>query len=221
MDNETDTDDADDTPNPAKRPAARRLKAEDRRQQIVETAFETIAQEGFEGLRTRDVASRAGINSATLHHYFPTKEDLIKAVGAHLEAAYRDERAPVREAVGDVPAALRELRQEFADVAFFRRERPWMWAVSREFTLRAPRDDSVAQVIARLHGRWRAEIARVLTAGREAGVFRSDLAPGPAALAVMGALWGALSLVPVPDADFEAVCREIESWLAPPADTED
>jgi AcrR family transcriptional regulator len=194
-------------------PPVSRLKASQRRQQIVETAFETIADEGFEGLRTRDVAKRAGINSATLHHYFPTKEDLIEGVAAHLESLYRTERAPSRPPPDGEPTALRELRQEFADVAFVRRERPRTWAVSREFTLRAPRDDFIANVITRLNERWRDQVEHILLAGREAGVFRRDLDSAAAASAVVGALWGSISLLRISDTEFDAVCREIEVWL--------
>lgn len=82
------------------RPVRRRLKADDRRRQIVETAFDTIAEKGFEGLRTRDVAERVGINSATLHHYFPTKEALVEGIAEHLERLYANTR-------GDTPARER------------------------------------------------------------------------------------------------------------------
>ena len=189
-------------------PAPRRLKADDRRRQIVETAFETIAEKGFEGLRTRDVADRVGINSATLHHYFPTKEDLVKGVAEHLEQLYAHTRAPTAEA-----GALGRLRREFADVAFFRREHPRTWAVSREFMLRAPRDHTVATVIAQLNEQWCSSIERILVEGQEAGVFRAMRDPAAAATAVVGALWGSVVLTDPDEARFAAICDEIEAWL--------
>jgi AcrR family transcriptional regulator len=195
------------------RPARRRLKADDRRRQILETAFAMVAEKGFEGLRTRDVAERAGINSATLHHYFATKEALIEGVAAHLEAQYMTDRAPRPATEEDAPAALRALRQEFADVAFFRREHPTTWAVSREFMLRAPREEAVATLVRRLNERWCAGVERVLADGRDAGVFRAGLDPAAAALAVVGALWGSIVLTDPTQARFDAVCREIESGL--------
>lgn len=51
-----------------------------RREQIVEAAFACLADKGFEGLRTRDVAATAGLDIATLHYWFATKEDLIRGV---------------------------------------------------------------------------------------------------------------------------------------------
>src|SRR5215831_18757965 len=55
----------------------------ERRRALVAAAFQRIASEGFEGLRTRDVAADVGVNIATLHYYFPTKEALIRGVIGH------------------------------------------------------------------------------------------------------------------------------------------
>src|SRR5919197_2199765 len=52
----------------------------DRRRALVAAAYRRIASGGFEGLRTRDVAADVGVNIATLHYYFPTKEALIRGV---------------------------------------------------------------------------------------------------------------------------------------------
>jgi len=60
----------------------------DRRQNLVRAAFDCIAAGGFEGLRTRSVAKRAGVNIATLHYYFPTKEALIAGVAEYLASQF-------------------------------------------------------------------------------------------------------------------------------------
>src|SRR5262249_3953507 len=71
---------------------------ERRRQDLVEAAFTLIAEKGLEGLRTRDIAARAGVNISTLHYYFETKEALLVAVVQHVPqrflAAPRRPRAP-------------------------------------------------------------------------------------------------------------------------------
>src|SRR5690606_14870322 len=43
-----------------------------------------IAERGFEGLRTRDIAERLGINIATLHYHVPGKDRLIALVARSL-----------------------------------------------------------------------------------------------------------------------------------------
>ena len=40
---------------------------EPRRDELVLAAYREIAENGFEGLRTREVASAVGVNIATLH----------------------------------------------------------------------------------------------------------------------------------------------------------
>ena len=55
----------------------------DRRSALVLAAYRQIAARGFEGLRTREVAAEVGVNIATLHYYFPTKEKLIEGVVEH------------------------------------------------------------------------------------------------------------------------------------------
>src|SRR6266581_6697785 len=111
-----------------------RLSADARRAQILDTAFSMIAKGGLESFRTGDLAERVGINNATLHYHYPTKEDLVRAVGAYLAERYAHERSPVPASGSSAVAAL---RREFNDAAFYRRERPDMLAVSREFTMRA------------------------------------------------------------------------------------
>src|SRR5579864_9204628 len=73
------------------RPAPRAAQPRpDRRQALVAAAFARIASDGFEGLRTRDVAADVGVNIATLHYYFPTKEALIRGVIGHAMQRFVD-----------------------------------------------------------------------------------------------------------------------------------
>jgi AcrR family transcriptional regulator len=71
-----------------------RSRKEDREQGLVQAAFNQIAERGFEGLRAREVAAGVGLNIATLHYYFPTKEALIRGVVAHAMDRFRSTLAP-------------------------------------------------------------------------------------------------------------------------------
>lgn len=189
-----------------------RLAAEDRRREIVEAAYALLAADGFEGFRTRDVSDRVGINSATLHHYFPTKEDLIAAVAGHLEALFGSEKAPRRTTKG-VSGPLADLRAQFADISFYRRSRPEMLVVYRELAIRAERDPATRELLLRLNDGWVASIERILVSGVKGGIFRADLHPTLAATLVAGALWGAVSLFGLSQPRFERSCNELERWL--------
>lgn len=52
----------------------------DTRDRIVECACARFAAEGFEGTTNKEIAATAGVSSAALYHYFPSKADLYVAV---------------------------------------------------------------------------------------------------------------------------------------------
>src|ERR1700735_2887004 len=60
-------------------PGRRRMSPEDRREQILDAAVQHFAEYGFEG-GTRGVAQRLGVTQPLVYRYFPSKDDLIKAV---------------------------------------------------------------------------------------------------------------------------------------------
>jgi len=62
-----------------KSPRWRRRK-EERPAEIIAAALETFAERGFAATRLDDIAERAGVTRGTLYLYFPSKEDLFKAV---------------------------------------------------------------------------------------------------------------------------------------------
>ena len=64
------------------RPRARRLPAEERRQQILDIAVDVFARLGYHGARTADIAAAAKIGEPTIYRYFESKADLyLQAVG--------------------------------------------------------------------------------------------------------------------------------------------
>src|ERR1700740_208602 len=72
-------------------------KRAERRLEIVQAAYRTLAEKGFEGLRMRDIAQRAGIDHSTLHYYFTGKEALIDAIVDYIVEDLAVGRSPVAE----------------------------------------------------------------------------------------------------------------------------
>ncbi len=58
---------------------APKTQGDERRRSLVLAAYHLIAERGFEGLRTRNVATRAGVNIATLHYYFAKRKISFRA----------------------------------------------------------------------------------------------------------------------------------------------
>ena len=79
------------TPNKPRGPYA---KGAERREQIIQTATDVFATDGFEGTALKRVAELVGVKEATLFHYFSGKQELLTAV-----LAERDRRG-----LADTPA---------------------------------------------------------------------------------------------------------------------
>ena len=105
----------------------------DRRQALIRAAFAAIAERGFEGFRLRPIAVAVGIDHSTLHHYFPTKADLITAVLDHVTSQFEGTMHTDME-----PAA--RLRHHLGEIARAVVERPELFIVLDELDLRARRD---------------------------------------------------------------------------------
>lgn len=179
-----------------------------RRAALLEAAFDTIAEAGFEGLRTRAVAQRAGVNIATLHYYFPSKQFLIEGLAQWIGAKFVSLHGPAPQPSG-LPA-LDRLRQEFADGRFYLREHPEMLLVMQEFGLRAQRDAAVMAVTQQMHGHWRQGIEQMVEEGVADGTFREDVPPCELTAMLM-TLFAGVAGRDVEQMD--AIARHTEDWL--------
>lgn len=65
---------------PLAAPAARQRRKEARPQELLDAALELFAHKGFAATRSEEVAARAGVSKGTLYLYYPSKEELLKAV---------------------------------------------------------------------------------------------------------------------------------------------
>ena len=151
----------------------RKLSEGARRKALIQAAYAAIGKKGFEGLRLRAVAAKAGIDHSTLHHHFPTKRDLVAAVLDYATEQFR----PAPQPAGAPAATLHEHLQFLSRMMV---ERPELHIVLREFDLHATRDPRVRAIIVESEKGWRERlVARIQLAERE-GVWPShfDAATG-------------------------------------------
>ena len=152
----------------------RRAPTDDRRAAIARAARELIVEKGVEGLRTRDIAERVGINIATLHYHVPTKEALITLVAESLRADFMQHGV-------DRPRAHLSVRErmdlEFVDFRETAIEKPEIMLVFSELIERARRDSIVADAVLPMKRYWRQMLVGLLTEGAAEGVYRSDIDP--------------------------------------------
>ncbi|HZN85896.1 MAG TPA: TetR/AcrR family transcriptional regulator [Burkholderiales bacterium] len=59
---------------------SRQRRKQARPQELLSAALELFVEKGFAATRSEEVAARAGVAKGTLYLYYPSKEDLLKAV---------------------------------------------------------------------------------------------------------------------------------------------
>ena len=60
--------------------AKRERRKEARPGELLDAALDLFVEKGFAATRAEEVAARAGVSKGTLFLYFPSKEELFKAV---------------------------------------------------------------------------------------------------------------------------------------------
>jgi AcrR family transcriptional regulator len=180
--------------------------AEDRRRALVASAFRQIAEHGFEGLRTREVAADAGVNIATLHYYFPTKEALIGGVVEHALGRFRSTLAPHGSADDQLANHLKAVR------ALLRNE-PEIGAVMGELALRSARDASLAGILRKSNDAWHRTLRGLLHRAARAGHLSAAL-DSDAAAALIVATMTSMVLPSLAPSRKDQALRELERWLS-------
>ena len=187
--------------------------ADERRQALVQAAYQSIAQHGLKGLRTREVAAQVGLNHSTLHYYFPTKVALIEAVADYAVFQGLLVNIPRDQQEGS-PAA--RLHQFLSMLQRNMREEPTHFLVLYELARYTPQEPALREIFQRqtFMASWHRFLVQQLRAGIEAGEFRADLDPEIGASILMTFILGlGTSLfMPVPGGA-EQMIQHIERWL--------
>jgi AcrR family transcriptional regulator len=170
-------------PNPAKTsgeaPKSKdSAKSNQRRHQIVHAAYQTLAEKGFEGLRMREIAKRAGIDHSTLHYYFSGKESLIDGVVDYIVEDLaigrpdmeKAELSPREVLTGHFNALVRQMEQT-----------PEMFVVLVELQARAVRETALRAIFAKADRGWKGFLVETLRAGIQKKELPLTLVPEVAA----------------------------------------
>ncbi len=179
-----------------------------RRAALLQAAFDVVAEAGFEGLRTRAVATRAGVNIATLHYYFPSKQDLIEGVAQLLSAKFVTLHGAAPRPSG-LPL-LDRLRQEFSDGRFYLKHHPELVLVMQEFGLRGKRDPEVQKIVDEMNSHWRDGISQMIQQGVADGTFRDDI-PAHELIPLVMSIFSGTAVSGAGHVD--AIERHTESWI--------
>lgn len=137
-----------------------REKGQERVNRILEAAIAILVEEGYAGLSLRKISGSAGIHLGHVQYYFPTKQNLLRAMLERwLEQfratidTHRDESKPPLEQLLDIiELSLRDMRTPLGSIMIWE-----IWAL-------APRDPFVDEMMTQLYKDLRKEYRRLLRA---------------------------------------------------------
>jgi AcrR family transcriptional regulator len=179
---------------------------EDRRSALIQAAYRQIAERGFEGLRTREVAAEVGVNIATLHYYFPTKEKLIQGVVDHAMQRFRSTLEPHGTSADQLRNYLRAVRRLL-------QEEPELGTVMGELSLRSSRDPALARIMREMNDMW----LRTMRGMLKRAVIDGHLSPEHNSDEVAAIIVATLTAMSLPTAAGgrrgDLALRQLERWL--------
>ena len=178
-------------------------RAEPRKDALVAAAYKVLATRGFEGLRTREVAAMVGVNIATLHYYFPHKEDLIRGVVGYAMGRFRG-------TLGGAGSAEDQLRAHFRGLRRLSRDEPELFAVMAELAIRGVRDSTLRRIVGGTDDAWRAMLRTLLRRAQDEGALRADLDPEGMAAVIVATLKGTFMLPASEPDNVERTFRQLE-----------
>src|SRR4051794_27818519 len=90
----------------------RERRKEARPGELLDAALDLFVEKGFAATRAEEVAARAGVSKGTLFLYFPSKEELFKAVvRENMSGRFAEWQEEVETLEGTTPQMVRHLLQ--------------------------------------------------------------------------------------------------------------
>jgi AcrR family transcriptional regulator len=186
-------------------------KTAERRQAIVQAAYRTLAEKGFEGLRMREIAKNAGVDHSTLHYYFAGKEALIDGVVDHIVQDLAIGRSQATESAEVSPRD--RLAAHFDALVRQVKKTPEMFIVLTEIHARAMRETELRAIFAKNDRAWKAFLVETLQAGIQKKQFPATLVPEVAADVIISLIRGLSSTFTDRAALMKPPLQQLLQWL--------
>ena len=162
-----------------------------RQKEIIDAARTELAEKGYGAASIRDIAQRCGMSMSALYHYYPGKQDLLKAIlDEGVEAYFGACEQALANAGPDPPERLEVLVEA---AVLFRADHPVKSSVMTEERSLEPENLAAYRKQA---ARATQQFQEIIAAGRAAGVFGTPY-PDDARRAII------------------AMCNAIAQWWRP------
>jgi AcrR family transcriptional regulator len=159
----------------------KRLRARDRRAQILNVATGLFDSDGYHATSLEQIAAAVGVAKASLYYYFKSKEDLLVALHQEMMVLLLDRQA---ELMADGTLSCEDvLRGIMHDIVGLMESHPGRLRIFFEAYRELPA--SVRAEISGQRREYRQSLAKLIGQGIEAGEFR-DRDPELTSLAILG-----------------------------------
>lgn len=157
--------------------AMARLKAAQRRDQLIEVATKLFARSGYDATTTADIAKAAGVTEPILYRHFESKQELFVAIVRDVSAQTIKGWNDLITGVNDPSEKLRRVCQAIPDhIKKFGDSYHVLHGA-----LSTSRDKKVLAVMKEHYRQIEEFFARVVTEGQKTGTFNKSMSPQAAA----------------------------------------
>lgn len=142
----------------------------DRRDQILESTWQLIAQRGYNHVRVQDVARMCGTSTGTVHYYFPGKVDVLReALRYCVDQAFERQGATLR-GIDDAHKRLLALIEMQLPVGNQVRDE---WSIWLQFWSETALNLELRPTHNDFYTRWMDTVIRIVHRGQRQGIFRN------------------------------------------------
>jgi TetR/AcrR family transcriptional repressor of nem operon len=160
----------------------------DTRSTLIEIATGQVRRQGYSAFSYADLAGAAGIRKPSIHHHFPSKEDLGVAMVAAYSERFTEQLDRIDAEAGEVIARLRGYARLYR-VGLDEGQGCLCGVLASEAAVLPKRVQAGVREFFGLNLRW---IERTLREGAKAGLLRKDVKPQREARTVLATLQGAM-----------------------------
>ncbi|WP_440104238.1 TetR/AcrR family transcriptional regulator [Streptosporangium sp. H16] len=137
-----------------------------RREDLLRTACDVIAAQGFGHTRTADIAQAAGVSQALLFYHFETKEKLFAQAFSYAAQLDLDALVKVEESGGSPLDRLRALLRFYPPSG-----KSKSWALWIDAWAESMRNAELEEMSRRIDMRWKGALRAIIDDGVVAGIF--------------------------------------------------
>lgn len=162
----------------------------DTRSTLIDVATDHVRRRGYSGFSYADLADVVGVRKPSIHHHFPTKEDLGVAIVEAYTEFFAEQLDRIDAKSGDLVERLRAYARLYRD-GLETQKGCLCGVLASEIGVLPERVQARVRHFFGLHLRW---LERVLRDGRSQGTLRKGAEPRREARTVLAAFQGALFL---------------------------